>query len=1198
MKMRPYSDPTYLRTIHDGLLSGAVHKDNASALPLGLVGMYEEALPSASIVNDRKKFLEFFAVWALLKKEVSAGFVVPLLEGWFKKIDLHLEADGLFRKREEEVLEYIAQFSKWFNSPASGTYVLYHERLRAFALQKISDGQFKACNESIINQCRVSLQAKAGDEWERYALEHLSSHLLIQAMESKDATPLKALAYNTAHWNRQVEISKGFEWSKRMLNDMMLWASKYDDDEVIECALNKVDLHHLEQNDAPRIVELVAQNDIETALQRIEAFGGNDKEGLQRKFILYMLCLMELTLLDSKDKPFRKEAIEKLLKHLDESLPVDHSVLKWNDFFPSYLMFLMACEWAELGLDYLIVYKRTDDWEKDWIPEKGPYGDKQFVVLLQCSSAISDPIEKGSALNHTSTELARQGKAVEATVCATGIRDDGIKIRALQVISTELAKQGKVDQAASAMQEALAFSMGIYDVQWKCSMLKDISAELLIQHRVVESESIILEAFALAKSISDDESKRRVLKDISTELAKHGKIDEAASAMQEAMAASVSISSERARSSALMDISIELARQGKVDEALICAKGIVKDRARSSALLFISREFAKLGRTEDALDCARGTIEERFLAFDARDHTKALQYIAVELARQGKIEEALVLSRDINNDFTKSIALQSISSELTKQGMIDEGTFMMHEALTCAKGIIDDRDRSAALEIMSTELAKRGNIFEALGCAQIIGNDYYYWKNRALKKIANELAKQGKTIESRFALQNVLSSDRGKWVNYSKFGSLKDISTELAKMGKTKEASVAMKEVIMYARRMSDGLAKWSWLRYISIELAKQGKTDEALDCAKGVTNDRYKNGAFKAISGELAVQGKTSEALDCALKISDQREKSSALKDISCELAKQGKNEEALDCARGINSDYSKGIALQSISSELAKQDMIKEALDCARGISDDYSKSWALKDISGELTKQGRTDKARLVIQEALDCARGISNDIWKIIALIKISTELANQGKTDEASFAMQEALTFARGISSDTNRSSALFSISTELAKQRRTDDALECARGIIDERDKTNALQSISGELAKKGNWNLAETIGWNITQIVDRHSCWTTLAKNDCKENESRKALRQVNQFKTDEARLFYLKGWAETVNQQDADNACVQEALSQLVNDPESIEMLLQKHALYEVFFGYAGLKKINRLNRTLNIQWAIDIKNSFSAN
>jgi len=104
------TDPTYLRTIHDGLLSGVLHKDNASALPMSIVGMYEEALPPASNVNERKKFLKFFAVWALLKKEVSLSFVVPLMDDW----------------EEEDVLNYISQYSKWFNSPISGKYVLYH----------------------------------------------------------------------------------------------------------------------------------------------------------------------------------------------------------------------------------------------------------------------------------------------------------------------------------------------------------------------------------------------------------------------------------------------------------------------------------------------------------------------------------------------------------------------------------------------------------------------------------------------------------------------------------------------------------------------------------------------------------------------------------------------------------------------------------------------------------------------------------------------------------------------------------------------------------------------------------------------------------------------------------------------------------------------------------------------------------------
>ena len=340
-------DPTFLRTIFDGLVSGSLHKDNTSALPAGLVGIYEEALPPESNVNKRKKFLEFFAVWTLLKKEVSAAFVSQVL-GW----------------TEKRVLDYIALYSKWFNTPLTGKYVIYHERFRSFVIQKISHAQFAACNEAIIQLGQRALESRSGAEFEHYALEHLSSHILTQAMESKDATALKTLTYSTIHWNRQVEISNGFEWSKRMLNDMMVWASKYDEEEVIECALNKVDLFHNEQNDAPRILRLVADADIETALERIEKFGGGDKEGLVRKFILYMLCLMELTLKDAKDKKFAKSGIERLLKHFDKHIPANQpDLINWSDFFPSHLVLFIVIENIEFNVNVECVFKRTTQFD-------------------------------------------------------------------------------------------------------------------------------------------------------------------------------------------------------------------------------------------------------------------------------------------------------------------------------------------------------------------------------------------------------------------------------------------------------------------------------------------------------------------------------------------------------------------------------------------------------------------------------------------------------------------------------------------------------------------------------------------------------------------------------------------------------------------------------------------------------------------
>ena len=1158
-----FTDPTYLRTIRDGLLSGSVHKDNASALPMGLVGMYEEALPAAVNVNERKKFLEFFSIWAMLKKEVSEEFVLPLLKGW----------------TEEQVIDYIAHYSKCFNSPVSGKYVLYHERLRTFILQKVSAHHFEKCNEQIIRQCQLALQAKVGDEWERYALEYLSTHLLIQAMESRDNQALKALSYNTAHWNRQIEISKGFEWSKRMLNEMMLWASKYDDNEVIESALNKVDLHHLEQNDAPRIVELVAQNDIDTALQRIDSFGGNDKEGLQRKFILYMLCLMELTLLDSKDKPFRKEAIEKLLKHLDDNLPVDHSVLNWNDFFPSYLMFLMACEWAEMSLNYLIVYKRTEDWEKAWIEEKGPYTNLQLEVLLECVSVISNELDKKStALKDISTQLAKQWKTEEALACARGISGELDRSSALKHISTELAKQGKVD-----------------------------------------------DALACARGISNDRAKSSALKDISTELATQSKLELAKSVMQEALACARGISHDIWNSSVMKDISAELAKQGKVDEALECARGISKDYYRISALNAINTEMAKKSKLYDALAYASDISDET-------DRSCALKDIAAELANQGMIEDAISAMKEafacalrITDESEKCNTLKDISSALDKLGKAEEAASAMQEALTCARGISYESHKCSALTAISSELVKQDKVDEsasamqeALTCAR--GISHAIWKSSALMEISTELSKQGKVDES-FACARGISDDT--W----KSRALKNISSEMAKQAKINDARSSMHEALAYARGIRD-YRKSSTLNAIAIQLIIEGRLDEALACTreirdkskkirmlKDIMDESKKSRVLTVISTELAKQGKIDEAasamqeaLACARSIDDTW-KSRCLKDISTEMDKQGRVDEAtkvlheaLACARGIRYESHKCSALSAISTELAKQAKIneavlvmQEALACARGISYESDKSKALKDISVELGKQGEID-------EALACARSINEDYWKSSALTAISTELAKLGKPKEAASATQESLACARGINDYYRKSSTLTAISIVLAKQGKIDEAasamqeaLAFARSIGDETEKSSTLKDISAELARQGNWSLAQSTALEIPHLAERRRCWKEIAETTCTELGLQSALKYEKRIQHIELKADYLKGLADSAKASEVRKEQFLTARSFFLNDLESEEKLLQQYALHELFFNEDPENRMERLSRTLNIHWALDIVAQF---
>ncbi len=364
-------EPTYLRYIYDGLIKGSIHPENAAELPDGLIGMYEEAFDERKSVIGRQKLLQRFAIWALLKKEVSAVFVAEILG-----------------EIEDDIQEFISTYSAWFNSPESGKYQLYHERLKVYLLQKMSEGEVHTLHEKLIARLEKAIEAQKADEFEWYGLEFLTSHLAVTAMLNGDGKKLIYLAYSQTHWQRQLKISKGFSWTKNGLKEVMRWASKFNDDEVIECGLQMVDLHHQEQNAAPQIVALVSEGDFDAALKRIEQFGGSDKEGLQRKFILYMLCLIELSLNNNSNNSLKKQGIEKLLSHLTDNLPVDHSILNVAEFYPLNSLFQLATEWDNIGIDFSNLKNYYNRFLGKWILNKKTLQKNEVNVIFKLLNSL------------------------------------------------------------------------------------------------------------------------------------------------------------------------------------------------------------------------------------------------------------------------------------------------------------------------------------------------------------------------------------------------------------------------------------------------------------------------------------------------------------------------------------------------------------------------------------------------------------------------------------------------------------------------------------------------------------------------------------------------------------------------------------------------------------------------------------------
>jgi hypothetical protein len=1212
--MKKAIDPTYLRTIVDGLSSGALQKDNPSALPQGLVGVYEEAMPQASQVNERKKFLEFFGVWALMKKEVSAEFVVSLLDGW----------------SEEEVLAYIGRYSKWFNSPVSGLYTLYHERFKRFVLQKISGSQLRDINNRLIMVCNDALTRRLNDESERYALEYLSTHLLQPSLDTKErGSELKALAYSTTYWNRQIEVSKGFDWSKRLLNDMMLWASKYDDDQVIECALNKVDLHHMEQNDAPRIIRLVAENDMETALQRISTFGGNDKEGLQLKFILSMLCLMELSLLDSKSQFWRKEAIESVLKFMDENIYVDNSAINWSYFFPDFIVFRIATELSKLGFVDISFYPESKKL-LNFLPEL--LIREQFNLSLELVSEEADAFEKCHALIEISKEFEKKERNFETIKCmdlalksADDILNDLQRLSVLLDISAEFYKKGNYELAKSLIYEVLQYARVKIEGTSLDNLLVRVSSGLTQQ-------GFMADALECSQEIRSEDEKNRAIAVISIEYVKNKLISEA-------IITANRITDTGEKNTALLDVYAEMVKQGRSIEAIGYVNQITNKGFKNRCLEAIAKEYSNHGLLEEALECVR-SIDDEYDKIDVH------LCIYLNFARLGRIEESLSFIEGLEDEFSKDIALKEvflesvkndkiemvinficsisdedvmmgylgeISSILARHARIDESIKYVdlitneyykcepvneivkglvqlgrtEEAMECANTLQDEYNRSMAYIEIIAELAKQDRVIHAIEFSDVISLNWAY--SLAISKISLELAYHGKVIESADLLQKSLVKYNLNNLEISKNNYLARISMELAGQERARES-------IDCALSILDDVAQGSAIEDVSIELIRKGEIDLAVQCALGLDQKSWKCLIFKSISREFFSRGDmersawaSAQAYEVACEEGGADDESDyLLVDLCEELIKQGNLTKAVDYVEAIKSVPNYCGALAKISTHYFKENLfdkadylIAKAIEKGLNTIDDSARESAIIEVVGELVQQSKKEK----VYECVDLIGTRKGN--KERAVNKIVLALVKKGE-------IAEALELVNSMHDGYWKNTAIEDISWELAKQDKIDESLEVANSLTDNYWRDPALILITRELARKGNWSLAEKISNKVFEASKRHEGWIEIAKSAVVEFGWEQSFVLFHYIEDKQVRESILNGFASSHTVMGVDQEFFINVRAFFMDDIDSLKKLLLRHALNHLFFQDSSLKRMEGFHRTLNLQWAYDVKNS----
>jgi len=397
-------EPTYLRYIADGLAKGAIHPDNASALPDGLIGLYEDAFSENLSAVERQKLLNQFAIWALLKKEVGANFVAEVLG-----------------EQEEDILNFIATYSKWFNSPEPGKYQLYHERLRVFLLQKFSEQEIASLHDKLINRLEKAILEQKEDEFDYYALQYLSDHLLLIALENKNGKSLIEWGYDTNIWARQISIGKNYEWTRKVLDNIMFWAYIHDKNEIIECGFKFIAFHDSKLDSSGFTLNVLENSDAIKTIENITACVTEDEKGIDKKMYLFLICLAEITFSD-KPEDFKKGAINEFLSEFKKQIPPTRQGYNlWNEFFPSNLMFNMALEWKRIGCDWRIVYNNFEfpqlfegfEWsiETHWILNDIAFNENSLEILLTILKLSSNDDEFSGVLeNKANIQLEIAGK--------------------------------------------------------------------------------------------------------------------------------------------------------------------------------------------------------------------------------------------------------------------------------------------------------------------------------------------------------------------------------------------------------------------------------------------------------------------------------------------------------------------------------------------------------------------------------------------------------------------------------------------------------------------------------------------------------------------------------------------------------------------------------------------------------------------
>ena len=366
----PQLEPTYLRYIYDGLVKGSIHPENAAELPEGLIGLYEEAFDERTSVVERQKLLQRFAIWALLKKEVSAAFVAEVLG-----------------ETEDDIQKFISSYSAWFNSPESGKYQLYHERLKVYLLQKMSEGEVAKLNSLIVDYLLQKVNEAHKSESVSYCFENLSFHLFLNGYLTGVSDLLSQFCLDENFKKRQFELSGYYDWEEKMMALGVEYFSLKQDLICHQIVFEKTKIQ-FKKKDIDLIISLLRRDKFELLFTLFKSLDEKELEQRIATAYLYHLTFFEIFELENKSFKQKKEIANQLLETFEEYFSWDRGYYL-AQFIDVNISFRLHCFFEKFDLDYKKIAVLSSEHKTEYYGLDIRYEELKFIEHKHREEAIN-----------------------------------------------------------------------------------------------------------------------------------------------------------------------------------------------------------------------------------------------------------------------------------------------------------------------------------------------------------------------------------------------------------------------------------------------------------------------------------------------------------------------------------------------------------------------------------------------------------------------------------------------------------------------------------------------------------------------------------------------------------------------------------------------------------------------------------------